>query len=83
MPPTQVLQSTLPLGTRKDNAIKGDSDISEKDFLDIEMDELTNTAVFTSLSYLNNPTSLLFPIARYCPLRNGNVQTSIIITGRK
>lgn len=84
MPPTQVLQSTLPLGTGKDNAIEVDSDISEEHFLHIEMDEFTGTAVFISLSYLNNPTNLLcfLILARYCPLRNGNVQTSIIITGR-
>ena len=59
MPPTQVLQSTLPLGTGKENAIEVDSDISEEHFLHIEMDEFIGTAVFISLSYLNNPTSLL------------------------
>ena len=41
MPPTQVLQFTLPLGTGKDNTIKVGINISQEDFLDIGMDVLS------------------------------------------
>ena len=44
-PPTPVLQSTLPLGTMKNNPIEIDDEISDSDFLDIGLDEVTGTAM--------------------------------------
>ena len=45
MPSTPVLQSTLPLGTMKANPIEIDDEISNSDFLDIGMDEITGIAI--------------------------------------
>ena len=45
MPSTPVFQSTLPLGTMKDNPIEIDDEISDSDFIDIGIDEITGTAM--------------------------------------
>ena len=45
MPPTSMLQSTLPLGTMKDNPIEINDETPEADFIEVGMDGIIGTAL--------------------------------------